>query len=260
MNGEMDYLDRYHDIRSNPSLLLEGATSLIVAAFPYFHPECRQNPAIAPYALGDDYHTVLRKRLEDAASEIKALYGGETRVCIDTAPLRERFFAQACGVGAIGLNGQLIVPGAGSYFFLGTIICTAELTPTPPLPSNPCTKCGACIKACPGNAIGPNGSIDARRCISYLTIEHRGPLPDNARLCGSVYGCDVCAKVCPLNANPPAGLPEFKPREELLNLTPEKIVALTPQQFSTLFKNSPIKRTKHAGLTRNALHLLHKKP
>ncbi len=255
-HAEMNYLDRYHDLRDNPAMLLDNARSLVVGAFPYFHPECRQNPAIAPYALADDYHTVLRKRLDEAAGRIREYFGGNTRVCIDTAPLRERFWAQQCGVGAIGMNGHLILPGAGSYFFLGTIICTAELPATEPLAENPCKKCGACVKACPGNAIGARGTIDARRCISYLTIEHRGEFPEGTDLHGSIYGCDICARICPLNSTPPAGLPEFTPRQELLALTPEKAAELNQQQFSTLFRNSAVKRTKLAGLIRNALRVL----
>ena len=258
MHADMHYLDRYHDVRHNPSLLLQDARSLVVAAFPYFHPECRDNPAIAPYALGNDYHTVLRTRLEDAARGIREIFGGETRVCIDTAPLRERYWAQKCGVGTIGMNGHLIVPGAGSYFFIGTIICTAQLTPTSPLPQPSCTQCGACIEACPGKAIGNDGTVDARRCISYLTIEHRGELPEGTDLHGSIYGCDICAQVCPLNAAPPRGLPEFRPRPALLALTPQQAASLTQQQFTELFRNSAVKRTKLSGLTRNAKCVLAK--
>lgn len=258
MHAGMDYLDRYHHVRHNPSFLLQDARSLVVGAFPYFHPECRQNASIAPYAMGSDYHTVLRSRLEDAAREIREIFGGETRVCVDTAPLRERYWAQKCGLGAIGMNGHLIVPGAGSYFFIGTIICTAQLTPTEPLAENPCTECGACVKACPGKAIGTGGKVDARRCISYLTIEHRGDLPEGTDLNGSIYGCDICAQVCPLNADAPRGLPEFQPRPALLALTPQKAAELTQQQFTELFRNSPVKRTKLSGLTRNAKCVLAK--
>lgn len=255
MHGCMDYMERYADVRNNPSLLLPDAQSLIVAAFPYFHPSSRQNTSIAPYALGDDYHTVLRKRLSEAAKTIEEIFKCHTRVCVDTAPLRERYWAQACGVGTIGRNGHLIIPDAGSYFFIGTIITDAKLKPTQPLIQNQCSGCEKCVKACPGGAIGENGTVDARRCISYLTIEHRGDLPE-VSLHGCLYGCDICARVCPLNANPPEGLPEFKPRQQLLELTPQKAAVMTQEQFSSLFRNSAIKRAKLAGIVRNARRLL----
>lgn len=257
MHAGMEYMERYTDVRNDPALLLPGAQSLIVAAFPYFHKSSRQNPAIAPYALGDDYHLVLRQRLNDAASKIESMFDCHTRVCIDTAPLRERYWAQACGVGTIGRNGHLIVPGAGSYFFIGTIVTDAELVPTPPLGQDQCIGCDKCVKACPGSAIGENGRVDARRCLSYLTIEHRGELPEGT-LHGCLYGCDICARVCPLNANPPEGLPEFKPRPSLLKLTPHSAASLTQEEFSILFRKSAIKRAKLAGIVRNARRLLGK--
>ena len=130
----MDYLERYGDVRSDPSLLLEGARSIIVAAFPYARPVTPSDGKlrIASYALGDDYHDVLRRRLEGAAEKIRARWGGATRVCVDTAPLRERYWAVKAGVGFVGINCQLILPGAGSYFFIGSILSTVEMTPDAP--------------------------------------------------------------------------------------------------------------------------------
>ena len=255
----MDYLDRYADVRRDPSLLLEGARSMIVAAFPYAAPVLPGEGKLrfAAYALGDDYHEVLRRRLEGAAEVLRQRWGGLTRVCVDTAPLRERYWAVRAGLGFIGLNCQLILPGAGSYFFIGTILSTVDMTP-----DAPCRLSGAgcrrCVVYSPGQALDGNPShpsLDARRCLSCLTIEHRGPLPSGVRLGRRVYGCDTCQIACPHNrmADPVRPLPEFEPRPELLELTRDDLLSMDQQRFSTLFRHSAIKRAKLAGLQRNAL-------
>ena len=254
----MDYLERYGDVRSDPSLLLEGARSIIVAAFPYARPVIPSDGKlrIASYAHGDDYHDVLRRRLEGAAEKIRARWGGATRVCVDTAPLRERYWAVKAGVGFVGINCQLILPGAGSYFFIGSILSTVEMTPDAPCRLS-CAGCRRCVVYCPGQALDGNPShptLDARRCLSCLTIEHRGPLPEGVRLGRRVYGCDTCQIACPHNrmADPVEPLPEFAPRPGLLALTRDEVLSMSQEKFSTLFKNSAIKRAKLAGLQRNA--------
>lgn len=253
-HGSMNYLEKYPDIRRDPRLLLEGARSIICSAFSYFDPSVAAgDTAIAQYALGDDYHEVVRERLEKAAARIRDIYGGSTRVCVDTAPLRERYWAARCGVGVIGLNNHLIVPGAGSYVFLGEIITTVRFRPTQPLAGGTCHRCGRCVEACPAGALTPDGACDASRCLSYLTIEHRGPLPDGTRLHGHLYGCDVCAGVCPYNAAPkPATIPEFVPRPEVTAITADRVLTMTQPEFSATFRRSAIKRAKLAGLRRNA--------
>lgn len=261
-HGAMGYLDRYHEVRNDPTLLLHGARSMICCAFPYPSP-LRLPPMkvhVAAYALGNDYHEVVRRRLNGVAARIAARYGGDTRVCVDTAPLRERYWAMRAGLGFIGRNNHLIIPGLGSNFFLGEIITTAELPETPrrDQPRDACGACTRCADACPAKALAVDGSgADARRCLSYLTIEHRGPLPDGTDLHGCLYGCDICAAVCPCNitATPVEPLPEFKPRESLLRLSPDDILGLSQQQFSALFAHSAIKRAKLAGLSRNAVLL-----
>ncbi len=144
MHAGMDYLERYPDIRRDPRMLLDGATTVISCAFPYFTPISRTHGTanIALYALGTDYHEVVRNRLEQAAEAIRDTFGGQTRVCVDTAPLRERYWALHSGLGFIGTNNHLIIPGAGSYFFLGEILTTAPFRPTPPLPVTDCGRCG----------------------------------------------------------------------------------------------------------------------
>lgn len=254
-NAGMDYLDRYHDIRHDPRLLLEGTKSIISIAFPYWHPDAADS-RIAAYALGSDYHEVLRRRLTPVADEITRRYGAQTRICIDTAPIHERYWALRSGVGFIGLNRQLIVPGAGSFCFLAEILSTARFAPTPSPPSTQCEKCRKCLRACPSGALSASG-LDARRCISYLTIEHRGDFTPETDLHGRLYGCDKCALACPHNAHPAiTTIDEFIPRPHIAALTPDDVLLLDQQAFSAIMRHSPIKRAKLAGLRRNALRLL----
>lgn len=254
MNASMDYLDRYHSERATPSLLLDGARSIISCAFSYAPP--LPGDIIAAYALGSDYHEVVRDRLKAVAAAIEHHLGGQTRVCVDTAPLRERYWALRAGVGFRGLNGNVIVPGKGSYMFLGEIITTVALPPTAPL-ENDCGRCGQCVRSCPTGALQADGTMDARRCLNYLTIEHRGEFPEGTDLHGRLYGCDTCSHVCPHNAHPaPCRIRELMPRPAVRALTPEKAASLTQDEYSSLFTHSAIKRTKLAGLRRNALTLL----
>lgn len=255
--GEMSYLEKYAEVRDDPRLLLDGAESLIVTAFNYY-PARRQapdRPQIAAYALGRDYHEVVRERLARLADAIKRQWGGATRVCVDTAPLRERYWAVRAGLGFIGRNSQLILPGRGSHFFIGTILSTVAFAPTEPCKLS-CGDCGACLRACPTGALDGSGRMDARRCLSYLTIEYRGPLSRGLSLGNRLYGCDACQMVCPHNRNAVAtGIPEFAPSDEILSLTREQIARMTPEEFSRLFRHSAIKRTKLSGLQRNLAHM-----
>lgn len=252
-NGEMSYLDRYHDVRVNPEHLLPGARSVIVCAFNYY-PERKQRagaPQFAYYSYGKDYHEVVRERLGHLAAYIRERFGGDTRVCVDTAPLPERYWAVEAGLGFRGLNTQLIIPGLGSYFFLGEIITTVNFAPDAPFKGD-CGSCGACVRHCPGKALN-GGRIDARRCISYLTIEYRGDaLPEDVCVGDRVYGCDLCQQVCPYNREAVStAIEEFAPTEEFLSLDRDAITGLTPEKFNALFRHSAVKRTKLKGLMRN---------
>lgn len=272
-HGGMAYVANYPDIRQNPRLLLDNISpdqpcTVMVCAFSYFHP-LRQSPQaarIAMYAHGSDYHEVLRSRLQPVLAHLASL-GITGRICIDSAPLRERYWAVEAGVGFIGRNGQLIVDGVGSYLFIATVVFNAQVTPDEPCRRN-CLGCRRCLTACPGQAIDANGEIDARRCISYLTIEHKGDLPNaitmpdgtelptETVLGNRVYGCDECQRVCPHNRRPaPTEVDEFNLRPALCDLTRADILAMTQPQFSALFAHSPIKRTRLAGLRRNAQSL-----
>jgi epoxyqueuosine reductase len=268
----MTYLANNLEIRRNPALLLANGEdpapggSIISIAFPYFsgNPYQPGKLRFARYALGDDYHEALRTRLRPIAERITADTGCEARICVDTAPILERYWAQQAGLGFIGKNHQLIIPNIGSHIFLAEIVTRASFTPNAPS-SATCLNCSACLRACPNHGINeslsasPAGAacsttlFDARRCNSYLTIEHRGELPANLRLpAGRLYGCDLCLEACPLAQGPVAALPEFEPREALLSLSLEELLSLTPERYALLFRHSPIKRAKLAGLLRNA--------
>ncbi len=253
----MEYLDRYHDVRDDTRLLLDDARSVVVCAFNYYPPVRRDSslPEFALYSYGKDYHEVVRERLSLLAGIIREKFGGQTRVCVDTAPIRERYWARQAGIGFIGRNDQLIIPGKGSCFFLGEIISTVEFQPDEPCRLT-CGDCGACVRACPGNAIREDGFIDASRCLSYLTIEHKGEFDDSVKLGNHVYGCDECLKVCPHNRYAtPTDIAEFSPSENFLSLDCDTIAALTPERFNSIFRHSAIRRTKLAGLLRNLRHL-----
>lgn len=253
MHGEMAYLERYDEVRCDPRLLLEGARTIIVCAMNYFPQQRQPNdvPQIASYALGRDYHEVVKERLAQLAQFINDNLGGNTRVCVDTAPIRERYWAVKAGVGFMGTNNQLIIPGRGSHFFLGEVLTTIDLEPDEPCRQS-CMACGRCVKECPTRAISPEGYVDASRCLSYLTIEYRGDLPEGLDLGNCVYGCDVCQVVCPHNCNAqPTLIQDFKPYEALLALDRNAIENMTLEQFAETFRHSAIKRTRLAGLQRN---------
>lgn len=263
-NAGMEYASRYRDVRNDPRMLLDGARTIIMAAAGYYHTvpfdERSQRVArsIAAYAHGDDYHDVVRSRLAMLAAYIRQRWGGETRVCVDTAPLRERYWAHRAGLGFIGCNNHLIIPGKGSYFFLGAILSTVSFVADEPVGLD-CGHCGRCIAACPGKALGGDGSIDCRQCLSYLTIEHRGDFDADIDLHGHLYGCDVCQQVCPHNrgvSQSPFG--EFAFREGYAGLSPDTVSGMTQEQFSALFGRSAIKRAKLAGLQRNARAIMKK--
>ena len=259
MHAGMDYMERHADLRRDPQSLLPGCRSVVSCAIAY---DCGvHHPGIATYALGNDYHEVVRRNLERVAAFIRETIGGETRVCVDTAPLRERYWAVRAGVGFMGINGHLIVPGAGCACFLGEILTTVRIEPTRPLDQTRCDQtrceeCGACVKACPTGALRGDGSVDARRCLSYLTIEHRGDFPTGTDLHGRLYGCDACVRACPHNRAGLCTVDELQPRPEVMEVTADMAAVMTQEDFSRRFSHSAIKRAKLAGLHRNAAALL----
>lgn len=252
----MDYLARNAALRSDPRTLLEGARTVISLAFSYWPgEEAASHAPVALYALGRDYHKAVRKVLRPICREMESSYGCHTRICVDSAPLAERYWAWQAGLGIKGLNGCLIVPGAGSYVVLAEILTTLEINPDEPLQGD-CGSCGACLRACPTGALGTEG-VDARKCLSYLTIEHKGDWPAGTDGKGSLFGCDRCQTVCPHNRRPAAArLSDFAPRPEVMALTARHCLDLTDEEFASRFAGSPLARAGAEGMRRNAAEAL----
>lgn len=257
----MNYLKNHVDKRLDPGLLVEGAKSIISVALNYY-PSKRLNPdnqyEFAWYAYGHDYHEVMKSRLTLLAETLQEHSDGETlhyRVFCDTAPVLERYWAWRCGLGWIGKNTQLIIPRAGSAFFLGEIILDRTFSAYDMPVKNRCGSCIRCIEACPTRALETPYRLDAARCLSYLTIEFRGEtLPSEAaRTMGNcIYGCDRCQQVCPWNRfSKPTEIEEFVPKEEFMNLSREKLRQLSLDEYRTIFRGSAVKRAKYEGLMRN---------
>lgn len=254
-NGCMDYASRYCDIRNNPALLLDDAATIISVALAYY-PRTFQDadaPQFAYYAYGTDYHEVVKKRLFALASFIKELSGADSRACVDSAPIREKYWAQRAGIGFVGRNNLLILPGKGSYFFLGELVTTLPLVPDNPCTST-CGDCRLCEKACPGGALSGGNAVDAARCLSCQLIEQRGVLPEwvSKKIGNRVYGCDECQKCCPHNRHAqPTTVDEFTIREQIRHITYDKIDKMTEEEFRTIFSHSAVKRIKLPTLKRN---------
>ena len=277
--GNMDYLGRYGEVRRDPRLLLdgEGARTLIVTLFAYqdnVHP-AEGVPYIAHYALGQDYHDVLRRRLKTVIGQLRPRFGGKWRICVDSAPLMERYWAARAGLGVIGDNGCLIVPGVGANFFIATIVTTAQMPTDDPVEgTSHCLGCGRCVRACPTGALRGDGSVDARRCISYLTIESHDDIPADIPTGNTLYGCDVYRRACPLAccktdigqgrqlehsedlensehssvstsgkfAETMTVLPEFTPDSRLLSMTVADWRALDDEGYAALTAHSAMRR------------------
>lgn len=258
-NAGMDYLARHVELRSDPRNILPSVKTVVSCAFSYAHGIGRRAdlPHISTYAWGNDYHDVIRGILNGVMKEFSDVHPVEWRVCVDSAPLPERWWALKCGIGERGLNGNVIVGGAGSLCFLAEILLSAEMEPDVPSRGH-CNGCGRCVASCPSGALRRDGSLDARKCISYLTIEHRGEWDEEGKAVmaasgGSfLFGCDRCVAVCPHNNGVPStAVGGFEPRREILELTEADVMSLTPESFSRFFKGSPLKRAKLQGLQRN---------
>lgn len=261
-NADMTYLQNNLDKRFDPRLLMSGVKTIVVLALNYFpaHRLREGEPQIADYALGLDYHDIMKQKLRQLAAGVGIT---DYRAFVDTAPVLERYWAVQAGLGWIGKNQQLIIPKAGSEFFLGELFITVDLPPSEPTP-NRCGTCHRCVDACPTHALclpakrvegyGDITKFDARRCLSYQTIENRGELTSEAKAAmgDTFYGCDRCQRACPWNRFAmPATEPQLQPREELLAMTRQKWDNLTVDDYRRLFKGSAVKRAKYEGLMRN---------
>ncbi len=257
-HGKMSYLENHFDLRVDPRKLVPSAKSVITLLLNYY-PEENQSktaPKIAKYAWGNDYHEVIKEKLKALFAYINQHIGQiDGRGFVDSAPVLERTWANKSGLGWIGKNGNLINKQAGSFFFIATIICDLELEPDPTFKTDHCGTCTRCIDACPTDAIIDNKRIDASKCISYLTIELKDQLIPNefeGKMDNWLFGCDVCQDVCPWNRfSKPHTEQAFKAHKEILNLSSQEWEAIEEHTFNTLFKNSPLKRTKWSGIQRN---------
>lgn len=251
MAGEMRYLtDRRAELRRDPRSLLPSARSILCVGKLYNTDPEAKDPAVSRYAWGTaDYHHVVREGLEKMVERLQAIESFEWKICVDTAPLLERSYARQAGLGWIGKNTCLINEPQGSWFFLGEILTSLEIQPDTPPPDR-CGTCTKCIDACPTQAITPDG-IDSKRCIAYLTIELRGPIPDDLQAATGhhIFGCDICQEVCPWNSRAPVTAePAFAPREipEL-----DELAQMTEAEFKAFTKGTPLSRPKYEGFQRN---------
>ena len=257
--GEMGYLTRNKEKRYDPRLLVEGTKSIVTILYNYF-PKQRLSDSdkykIAKYTYGADYHDVLKRKMRQLLEHIEAQTGKleNVRVFVDSAPVLDRAWAVRCGLGFIGKNTTLIHPKKGSFYFIGHLFLPLELEETGQMMTNRCGRCTKCLDACPTGALEAPFHIDARKCISYLTIEYKGSLaeknPDTFK--GWMYGCDICQDVCPYNRFAlPNVEPEFQPSERLLAMRDEDWKALSKEDFEVLFKRSAVQRAGYEGLKRN---------
>ena len=256
----MKYMENYRDIRLNPAGLVEGARSVISVALNYYpaQKQSPDSPRISYYAYGKDYHIVVKDKLRQLWEYITSLVPvldstlPVARFFTDSAPILERYWAWKAGLGWIGKNTNLIIPGKGSFFFLGEIVTTLELDYDTPQ-KNRCGACRRCLDACPTGALERPGHLNANKCISYLTIEHKGDIPSEqaSRLGDRLYGCDTCQEVCPWNrfASPTREV-AFSPSPAFLSLKKEDLRCFTRDDYNRIFAGSAVKRAKYEGLIR----------
>jgi epoxyqueuosine reductase len=267
MHGTMDWMARPDALekRADPRRILPDAKSIVVLAFRYTPPEIPaellNDPSrgiIARYALYDDYHKVIGRKLEALAHDLEQSLGSFSwKGYVDTGPVLEREWAQTSGLGFIGRNANLINYQLGSYVFLCELIVSAELPVVRTRRIGSCGTCHRCGDACPTGAIVADRTIDARKCISYLTIEHRGAIPEWIRplMKNRIYGCDICQEVCPWNGKPTAQIAQqktdFQVRPDLVAPKLETLLFFDDESFRERFQKSPIKRAKREGFMRN---------
>lgn len=259
--GQMTYLENHFDKRLDPTLLVPGAKSVISLVYNYYpKQELNSELRIAKYAYGEDYHHVVKEKLQDLMQKIQDEVGEvHGRVFVDSAPVMERAWAQRSGIGWIGKNSLLLNRSMGSFFFLAEIILDLELEYDSPT-RDYCGSCTACVDACPTDAIAEPYVVDGSKCISYFTIELKGAIENQSgpAFDNWIFGCDICQDVCPWNRfSKPHNEPRFDPRKEL-NMSTTEWVEMTKDVFDKVFKNSPVKRTKFEGLKRNVSFVLSK--
>jgi epoxyqueuosine reductase len=269
--GEMTYMSRHAEARRHPRSILASVQSVIMVGMNYYQGDDKsalQDSAskttslgrVARYARGADYHDILRERLLQLLQWLQIEKPGcRGRAIVDTAPLLERDFARRAGLGWFGKNTMLLNPRLGSYFFLGALLLDIALNSDAPFTMNHCGTCTACLDACPTQAFESQAVLDSRRCISYLTIELKGPIPGELRdaLGDWVYGCDVCQEVCPWNRKAPiTEEAAFRAQPESLDLV--ELLTVSEAEFRRRYRDTPLWRAKRRGLLRNAALILAK--
>lgn len=250
-NAQMSYLERNREKRYDPQQLAEGAKTVIAVLQNYFPAEDKLGDKVAKYAYGTDYHKVVKDKLYLLLKRIEAEVGKmpTARVFVDSAPTLDRAWAVRCGLGFIGKNTTLIVPKKGSFFFIGLLLVPIELEYNDNIVPSACGTCTRCIDACPQKALSPY-RIDANKCISYLTIEHKGSIESSMN--GRIFGCDICQDVCPHNR---FALPTtetcFTPSRGIVEMSEEGWNTLTEEKFEAFFKGTAFERAGYEGLMRN---------
>ena len=260
MNGQMSYMENNFDKRLNPTLLVDGAKSVISLLLNYYPSEF-QNPdsyKISKYAYGQDYHFVIKEKLKELLFSIQSTIGEVSgRAFVDSAPVLDKAWAAKSGLGWIGKNSNLLTQKVGSFYFIAELIIDLDLE-YDQATTDHCGTCTACIDACPTQAIVAPYVVDGSKCISYFTIELKDNIPQEmkGKFDDWVFGCDVCQDVCPWNKFSKAHKePLFNPNLELLSISKKDWQEITEETFKTVFKNSPVKRAKFEGLKRN-IHFL----
>ncbi len=266
----MAYLARPEALtsRSTPEQMLPGCRSILCVGLPYPPPlpppEAEPDKVrgkIAAYATLLDYHNILASKLEALAARLPSLTGKNVhwRACVDTAPILEKDYAFLAGLGWIGRNSLLLTPKFGSYVFLGELLTDLEMEPDEPLQGDPCAQCYQCVQACPTRALLPERSVDARRCLSYWTIEHRGSITEELRpLLGErIFGCDTCQAACPLNTQPSPAAFTYA-QDAAIEAYPDLLEAfnLSQEAWEAKYGQTPVARAKYAGFRRNVAYAL----
>jgi epoxyqueuosine reductase len=258
-HGTMRWMENHFEKRTDPTKLVPGAKTVISLLYNYFPEDespSETAPKISRYAYGEDYHRVIRTKLRELVGRIEEQLGAplDGRVFVDSAPVLERDWARRAGIGWVGKNTLLINPRSGSYFFLAEIISDLDL-PADSAIRDHCGTCTRCIDACPTEAISPGGYVvDGSKCISYLTIELKGAIPESFRgkMEGWAFGCDICQEVCPWNRfSTPHQEPAFQPHPDLPEMEERDWQEMTEEVFRRVFRKSAVKRTKYSGLRRN---------
>ncbi len=257
-HGEMKYMSNHFDKRLDPRLLMENTKTVISLMLNYYTDQKQNDPTapkISKYAFGKDYHFVIKEKLRELVEFMREQIGEvATKICVDSAPVMDKVWAKKAGMGWIGKNTNLIRPRVGSYFFIAEVLLDFSIEPDGPL-KDYCGSCTRCIDACPTEAIVEPYVVDAKKCISYLTIELKEeilPKQFQDKMDNWMFGCDICQDVCPWNRFSKNHKElNFQPAEDLLNMSKKEWQELNKESFNKLFKSSAVKRTKYEGLKRN---------